>query len=334
MAGRTTASAAPVGATAEGEDVELVRVLAKWLHSHFPTAKTLLATCLLSSTQTERVDASSPGDTPSANTNIRIGIETAAGIPMCTVEVASLDVTVADVSKLVAQQKETDEAFAAPNQVYFLQGSEERLNPNNTLREAGIVGSCCLVVMFFTNKWSREKSNDALKFSDDDMEITRPGSRSSYPCGRTKNLLHKPGDFFQVRIKLIPAVHNALTIGILSAGFKFKNASGSGVGVSPGSMGVHINNVHTRAKAATKLQSIVSVSARNDVRKELGAPIRMFKEGDRLHFQIRQSAKGQLFLDIKLNGSLFCSEPIPSSFKFPFQPLCTLPDDCCLALEL
>eukprot|EP00750_Incisomonas_marina_P021398 INCI4360.1.p1 GENE.INCI4360.1~~INCI4360.1.p1 ORF type:complete len:339 (+),score=51.68 INCI4360.1:83-1099(+) len=332
----TTATAAPVSATGK-IGVGLVRVLAKWLHSHCPTAKTILATCLLSATLNGSVGTASGGDTRSTNAQaaIRIRIETAAGIPLCTVEVpSSLNTTVADVSKLVAQQKVADDpAFAASNQILFRQGSEQRLNPNSALQEVGIVESCTLVVMFFTNRWSHEKSNDALEFSDDGREITRPGSKSSYPCGRTRNLLHKPGDFFQVRIKAIPPVHNALTIGILAKGFTFANASGRGVGAAVGSMGVHINNVHTRVKThAGQLLSVVSVAAPGDRRNDLGERIRMFEPGDRLHFQIR-CTEAQLFLDIRLNGDLFCEEPIPSSFQFPFQPLCTLPDNCCLVLE-
>ena len=54
--------------------------------------------------------------------------------------------TVADVSKLVAQQKAADDpAFTASNQILFLQGSEVRLNTRSTLREVGIVRSCTLV---------------------------------------------------------------------------------------------------------------------------------------------------------------------------------------------
>ena len=60
MTERTTAPARPVGATGNTA-VSLARVLAKWLYSHCPTAKTILATCLLSVPQTVNVVVSLSG---------------------------------------------------------------------------------------------------------------------------------------------------------------------------------------------------------------------------------------------------------------------------------
>eukprot|EP00750_Incisomonas_marina_P014724 INCI17824.1.p1 GENE.INCI17824.1~~INCI17824.1.p1 ORF type:complete len:345 (-),score=34.84 INCI17824.1:682-1716(-) len=326
------------GGGEEKSSHHLVRVLAKWLQLRSPVAIACLASSLCPARAADTPGATSDDGTLN-NTTIRLRIETAAGVPLCVVDSPSLDPTIASLSAVVASLLETDDddhTFAASNQMLFLQGSDERLNPHSTLRDNGIVGSCSLVIMVCTNnKWSRVKSSDVLVISDDETEIMRPSSHGIFPCGRTENLLKQPGDGFQVRIKALFSVPNALAIGVLSAGFRFPKSSTIKVGLTNGTMGVHIDHVedYMTCQDNPLLPAVAFAAPGLGKVQMLGQPIRMFESGDRLHFCIR-ATDGNLFLDIKLNGVLFCEEPIPPTFRFPFQPACNLPDDCCLVLEL
>ena len=222
-----------------------------------------------------------------------------------------------------------------------------------------------LVVALQAQKWSRATSNTFLEFLKSDRAIKRPGSASSYPCGRTNDLLQRPGSSFCVRITELPPKHNALTIGILTMGldkqFGFANQSSGGVGSNNYSMGIHVNSVHTRLVGSAKNDPKQCVKVCG---KFVGPKFAMFQEGDCLRFTVirrgnnsrsgvgggggggrsadfmataqteeeEEEEEAQLLLEIKLNNEPFYTVPMPPQFTFPFQPLCTLPDDCVLEL--
>ena len=190
-----------------------------------------------------------------------------------------------------------------------------------------------LIVLASLVRWSKSRSNPTLVFSDDDRGITRPGSQSSYPCGRSERELQGPGDGFGVWIKNLEIVANGLTIGIKSHGSDFRNASSNGVGACRDTMGVHIVNV--KANSTKPPQKCIRVCGGNLTGPELP----LFKTGDRLKFVVREAEpsaktnKTSLVLDFYLNGKVFHTAHIPNYFRLPCEPLCTLPDNCTLILE-
>ena len=346
-------------------------VLGKWLQkSHCPTAKTRLARCVTNVPSPIPTDDDDHSDKRKGS-RLRVLVETFAGARVAVVG-SSRDVRVSEFHYLIEAQ---NPAFPATAQGLFAAGSEGgHLSKDLTLgdlvaqqqqrtkepkAEVGTAGGgsgggggggsggdgggggetrIALVVALHLQKWSTAKSNKTLEFSKGDRAIKRPGNLSSYPCGRTENLLRRCGDGFHVRIAELPPVCNALTIGILSSRrghgevmHPFPNESCEGVGSDRHSMGVSITNVFDRlVTRAGKKKKCIRVAGHY-----IGPPFEMFKRGDCLRFTVvrEESSHGpRLMLEITLNGLELFTAPIPESFVLPFQPLCTLPNDCVLEL--
>lgn len=305
----------------------LQKVFGKWLVVHCPTAKRLLAEALIGGDAGGAGEGGGSGPPTADRTKVRVTVETFAGLPVGVFE-CERSLTIGELRRRIEQH---NPEFPETAQQLFSPGSPAALSQavelgSLTAAHSDENAAIALVVGLQLYRWSREKSNPHLVFLDDDRAIKRPGSRSSYPCGRADRLLHRHGDSFSVCIRELPPVNNALTIGILSHGADFRNASSSGVGGTKETMGIHIDNVKTRITGNKPIDRCVKVANRF-----VGPEAEMFKPGDRLTFTIREEPS-HWTLAITLNDQAFHTEPIPNYFQLPFQPLCTLPDDCVLAL--
>ena len=319
----------------------LRRVVGKWLVGHSPAAKWLLGHSALGIDVV--VGAQHSADAAAA-AGIRVSIETPSGAVVGHPPQFAPTQRVRDVQAWIfandAEQKFQSSGsvllFAA-GQAAALDGAVElgTLAEVDRNQSGGSDGwkALTLIVLVHQVRWSRINSNQILVFSDNDRGITRPGNRSSYPCGRSEKPLRGPGDSFTVLIKKLVVVANGLTIGIESAsgGPLVKQGSG-GVGHNRNSMGISIRNI--QAVAGKEPRECIRVAG-----TLCGPKMYLFQSGDRLKFALREQKgvhdgeQDVLALDFYLNGEVFFTAPIPTWFMLPFIPLCTLPDDCTLILE-
>eukprot|EP00750_Incisomonas_marina_P006125 INCI14333.1.p1 GENE.INCI14333.1~~INCI14333.1.p1 ORF type:complete len:311 (-),score=36.51 INCI14333.1:383-1315(-) len=305
---------------------QLVRVIAKWLGQvHCPSASHSLSRsvgCVV-----DLPDAAPGGNELSGWT---VDVETLSGVQLGTFKGLDPSNTVHELQVRIAERL-GHEKFPVHQQYLFLTGSASELSANATLQQCGVVDGATLVLVLRLNlEWDPQKSNSYLEFSDDNRTVTRPGSVSSYPCARTKFVLQGPGESFCVRIKALPPENNGFTIGVLRASGEMKNARSTGVGCCADTMGVYIANVRARfATPQTRRQCI-------RYNYEFTGPwLLMFKESDTLRFRLHRNKaddNSSLCLDFIFNDKHVHRAPLPAHFDLPLQPLCTLPDNCCLEL--
>ena len=263
-----------------------------------------------------------------------MSLETLAGTSV-GVSQFSLSQSIHDVQRWLAESQPLKFTLAA-HVLLFVPGDVVKVDPSTEL--ASLVNPetphrLTLFVAVSTSRWSKTKSNLSMAFSDDDRSITRPGSKSTFPAGRSEKELTGAGDSFSVLVTKLVIHANALSIGIIAKGGTEKRSVAGGIGGEPKTIGINITNVQYQSKRPP--QQIVQVGG-----VRVGPARGILQEGDSVRFAIRESnpevaveADTKLGVDIFINHKLFCSVPIPNSFCLPFQPACTLCNDATLTLE-
>ena len=237
---------------------QLTRVVAKWLATHCPHAKTLVAASLVPRQCFENVVPQRVG-TRHSRAGFLVVVETASGSRVGRFEFRDgLTTTILDVSRLLSA---CAPGFPTKQQVMCRPGDGTRLAQTAVL--ADVVGPEAaamsrsdvvlveLVVILMNVGWDQALSSATLSFSNDDRTVTRIGDLGTFPIVVADFELCRPGDAFGVSLDRIANWRNStLTIGVTRDHTEFVRARRPTIGGVEGTAGYYVEVHSGRMKGA------------------------------------------------------------------------------------
>ena len=275
------------------------RVVGKWLTTHCPHAKTLLAACLVPPRCLKDALEKS-AEAGKSKTGFLVTVQTASGTLLGRFEFQDGLTTISDVAQQVAVSAPM---FPTSQQVMCRLGDSTKLSRNETL--ADVVGSEVaarsrsvrvvveLVVMLMFG-WDRSLSGSLLTFSNEDSTVTRPAETGRFPRAVGRFELRRPGDCFGVKVDSAPKCYSALSIGVTRDSKAFDGPLGSGcqpvIGGVEGTAGYYMPLHNTTVFGTFRWMH-------NGVQRKFGGAERLMAEGDCLRFELVQQAHRDDFDD-------------------------------------